>query len=219
MPTTMNEQTDRELVDSVCAGDARAFGVLVRRHQSRILRLAFHLLSSSTDAEDVAQETFVRAYQAIRQFDGRSELFTWLYRIAVNLSLNRIRSRRARRESTSFEDPRVELFLHESSDARASDPASAAEQKRELRALMDGMDALSESLRTTLILVCVDGLSQAEVARILGCSEGTIAWRVHEARRKLTLHMQDVGYRAAPTESGIGARDDWMQARVAGVRG
>jgi len=88
------ERTDRELVTAAREGDAEAFGLLVRRHQKRVYRLAVHLLKSGAEAEDVTQDTFVRAYGALDRFDGRSELFTWIYRICVNLSLNALRSRK-----------------------------------------------------------------------------------------------------------------------------
>jgi RNA polymerase sigma-70 factor (ECF subfamily) len=84
--TAMPPKSDRELVDAARAGDSDAFGVLVRRHQKRIYRLAVHLLRDAAEAEDVTQDTFVRAYGALNRFDGRSEPFTWMYRIAVNLS-------------------------------------------------------------------------------------------------------------------------------------
>jgi hypothetical protein len=99
-PSLMPHQSDRELVEAARGGDAEAFGALVRRHQRRIFRLTAHLLRSASEAEDVTQETFVRAYGALARFDGRSEPFTWIYRIAVNLSLNAIRSRKTSRTST-----------------------------------------------------------------------------------------------------------------------
>src|SRR5687768_14370008 len=101
----MPHRTDRELVEAARAGDTEAFGALVRRHQKRVYRLANHLLRNATEAEDVAQETFVRAYGALQRFDGRSEPFTWIYRIAVNLSLNAIRARRPSRSTSLNEDP------------------------------------------------------------------------------------------------------------------
>src|ERR1700761_727356 len=109
----MAKPNDRELVEQTKAGDNQAFGVLVRRYQRRIFRLAFHLVRTGAEAEDVTQETFVRAYQALDRFDGRSEPFTWLYRIAVNLSLNTLRSRKNTRDSTPSDDPRVEGLLVE----------------------------------------------------------------------------------------------------------
>lgn len=185
--------SDRDLVDRARGGDAEAYGLLVRRHQRRIFRLALHLTKNAPEAEDVTQETFVRGYQALARFDGRSEPFTWLYRIAVNLSLNIIRSRKTR-ASTSDDDPRVEGLLAESRLTRGSDPSTSAHQRRLASTLCDGIDSLSETLKTTLVLVCIDGVSHEEAAQVLGCPEGTIAWRVHEARRKLKAFLEERGF-------------------------
>jgi RNA polymerase sigma-70 factor, ECF subfamily len=190
----MAKPTDRELVEQTKAGDSSAFGMLVRRYQRRIFRLAFHLVRSGAEAEDVTQETFVRAYQAINRFDGRSEPFTWLYRIAVNLSLNSLRSRKVTRDSTPSDDPRIEALLTETRPSHGRDPATATQQKQLAAALCDGIDALSDTLRTTLILVCIDGLAHDAASKVLGCPEGTVAWRVHEARRKLREYLASRGF-------------------------
>ncbi len=182
---------DRELMDRVRVGDAKAFGVLVRRHQKRIYRVALHMLRDPVEAEDVAQDTFVRAYAAAARFDGRSQPYTWFYRIAVNLSLNRIRSRKRRRTVATEDDPRVENQLTETKPSAA--PEQTTEDRQMGRVLCDAIDALSDTLRTTLILVVVDGLPHADAASILGCPEGTVAWRIHEARKKIRAHLQSQG--------------------------
>lgn len=186
------ERTDRELVTAAREGDAEAFGLLVRRHQRRVYRLAVHLLKSGAEAEDVTQDTFVRAYGALDRFDGRSEPFTWIYRICVNLSLNALRSRKTRRAS-SPDDPRVEGLLIDNRPDGGS-PARSSSDKQLGRALVEGIDELSDTLRTTLVLVCIDGLSHAEAGEVLGCPEGTIAWRVHEARKKLRGMLSERGF-------------------------
>jgi RNA polymerase sigma-70 factor (ECF subfamily) len=186
------ERTDRELVTAAREGDAEAFGLLVRRHQRRVYRLAVHLLKSGAEAEDVTQDTFVRAYGALDRFDGRSEPFTWIYRICVNLSLNALRSRKTRRAS-SPDDPRIEALLIDNRPAGGSPQRSSAD-KQIGRALVEGIDELSDTLRTTLVLVCIDGLSHAEAGEVLGCPEGTIAWRVHEARKKLRGMLSERGF-------------------------
>lgn len=196
----MSQKSDRELVDAARKGDAEAFGVLVRRHQKRIYRLAVHLLRDAAEAEDVTQDTFVRAYGALDRFDGRSEPFTWMYRIAVNLSLNAIRSRKTGRKATTPDDPRIEGLLADKKSVEA-DPARLAADREAALALAEGIDQLSETLRTTLILVSVDGLSHGEAAEVLGCPEGTVAWRVHEARKKLRAHLASVGYTEDSGES------------------
>ncbi|MCA9597116.1 MAG: sigma-70 family RNA polymerase sigma factor [Myxococcales bacterium] len=197
----MPQKSDRELVDAARQGDAEAFGVLVRRHQKRIFRLAVHMLRDAAEAEDVTQDTFVRAYGALDRFDGRSEPFTWMYRIAVNLSLNAIRSRKTSRKATTPDDPRIEAVTVDRS-ATTGNPAGHAQDRELAGLLVEGIDALSDTLRTTLILVSIDGLSHAEAAEVLGCPEGTVAWRVHEARKKLRAHLAERGYSRESTGKG-----------------
>jgi RNA polymerase sigma-70 factor (ECF subfamily) len=186
--------TDRDLVERAKdQGDAEAFGQLVRRHQQRIHRLALHMLRDRAEAEDVMQETFIRAYRALARFDGRSEPYTWFYRITINLSLNRIRSKKTARTTHDTDDPRLDAVLVDKTP-ETGDPALRAQRHELYRTLANGIDQLSDTLRTTLILVCIDGRSHEDVAQILGAPEGTIAWRIHEARRKLKEFMQTRGF-------------------------
>jgi RNA polymerase sigma-70 factor, ECF subfamily len=194
-------KSDRDLVDAAQAGDVSAYGVLVERYQRRIYRLAVHVVKSASDADDVTQETFVRAYRALSRFDGRCEPFTWIYRIAINLSLNVLRTRRTRRQRTTDDDPRLESQLVEQRPGYA-DPAGDAADREVFATLSEAMNSLSDTLRTTLVLVCVDGQTHADAARILGCPEGTIAWRIHEARRKLREHLTDAGVDLADLTEG-----------------
>ncbi len=186
--------TDRDLVERAkTQSDLDAFGQLVRRHQQRIHRLAVHMLRDRAEAEDVTQETFIRAYQALARFDGRSEPYTWFYRITINLSLNRIRSRKTARTTHDTDDPRLDGILVDRAPD-TGDPGGRAERQQLYKTLASGIDELSDTLRTTLIVVCIDGRSHEDAAAILGAPEGTIAWRVHEARRKLKEFMQARGF-------------------------
>lgn len=171
-------------IERARGGDVRAFELLVRQHQRRIYRLALHLTGSGGDADDVTQETFFRAYRAIERFDGRAEIFTWLYRICVNVALNLRRS--GRRVVANLDDPRVP-----EPTADGENPAASAERAQAYRALTRALDGLSESLRTTLVLACVEQLPYKDIAQVLGCSEGTVAWRVHEARKRLRDALPD----------------------------
>lgn len=189
----MSKPTDRDLVDRAKSGDKTAFGELVRRHQPRIHRLAVHMLRDRAEAEDVAQETFIRAFQALPRFDGRSEAYTWFYRITINLSLNRIRSRKTSRATHDSDDPRLDAVLMDKRP-ETGDPGGSAQRRELYVALCQGVDELSDTLRTTLILVCIDGRSHEDVSAILGAPEGTIAWRIHEARRKLKGFLQARGF-------------------------
>ena len=170
-----------ELVARAQAGSQSAFGELVRRYRPRILALALQLCGSESEAEDIAQEVFFKAYRKLDTFEGRSEFFTWVYRMAVNRSLNARRDRNRRRETT-MDDPRVAIAV--TVDA-GGDPARAAELRQVYTLLVAALDRLPPDMRTSVVLVVLQGLSQAEAAVVQACSPGTVAWRIHEARQRL----------------------------------
>lgn len=179
----MADPRELELIEKSKTGDGAAFGKLIRMHQRRLYGCAIQMLGDRGEAEDAVQETFLRAYRAIDRFDGRAELSTWLYRICINVSLNTIRRRR-RVDAADVNDPRVPEPAADPTQGQ-TDPRGAAEAADLYRRLAKALDSLSPSLRATVILVLIDGVPQKEAAETLGCSEGTIAWRVHEARRRL----------------------------------
>jgi len=170
-----------ELVRRAQAGDSAAFGKLFSRYQQRIFALVLHLTGDESEAEDITQEVFLRAYGAIGRFAGRSHFFTWLYRIALNRAYNVMRSRN-RRAEVPMEDPRLTKAL--AADA-SGHPRRAAELKETYRRLLHALDNLPEAMRTTVVLVTLQGFSHGEAAVIQGCSVGTIAWRIHKARARL----------------------------------
>jgi RNA polymerase sigma-70 factor (ECF subfamily) len=173
--------TATALVAAAKAGDARAFEALVSRYRKRIFALALHITRSASEADDIAQDVFLKAYRALPEFEGRSQFFTWVYRMTVNRSLN-VRRDRARRGENMLDDPRLELAV--AVDAR-SDPAREAELRQTYARLLRALDSLPVDMRTTVILVSLQCLSHGEVAVVQKVSEGTIAWRMHEARRRL----------------------------------
>lgn len=183
----------RSAVERARRGDRQAFGQLVRHYQRRVYRTAYRMLGNHHDADDAAQEAFVRAYRGIGSFDTRSNFFTWIYRIVVNVALNQLRSRK-RRPQVVYDAEAIErIVLPEGLEQQAAgDPRKALELKRMVVDIGAALDELSESLRITLVLVVFDGLSYREAAEILDCSEGTVAWRVHEARGKLRERL--LGY-------------------------
>ena len=173
--------TATALVAEAKAGDQRAFEALVRRYRKRIYALALHITGSASEADDIAQEVFLKAYRALPQFEGRSQFFTWVYRMTVNRSLNSRRDR-ARRGEDTIDDPRLELAV--AVDAR-NNPGRAAELRQTYGRLLRALDSLPLDMRTTVILVSLQGLSHGEAGVIQKVSDGTIAWRMHEARRRL----------------------------------
>jgi len=178
--------------DRARRGDLRAFDELVRRYRPRIVALALHLTGSESDAEDVTQEVFLGAYRSLHTFAGRSQFFTWLYRMAVNRALNAQRSRRRRPEVVLAEDPRIDRAV-------AVDAAGHPERVTALRhtygRLLVALDAMPTAMRTSVVLVSLQGLSQAEAAVVQRCPAGTVAWHMHEARKRLRQALE-----AAPGE-------------------
>ena len=174
------DATER-LVRRAQGGDRAAFDELVRRYRARIYALTLHLTGSRAEADDITQDVFTRAYQQLGNFAGRSEFFTWLYRIAVNRALNARRDT-ARRRTSGLDDPRVQAAV--AVDAYG-DPRRAAELRQTYARLIVALDRLAPTLRSTVVLVALQGLPHDEAAAVLGCSIGTVAWRIHEARQQL----------------------------------
>jgi RNA polymerase sigma-70 factor, ECF subfamily len=181
------DKTER-LVKRAQAGDRAAFDDLVRRYRARIYALTLHLTGSRAEADDITQDVFTRAYQQLHTFAGRSEFFTWLYRIAVNRSLNARRDT-ARRRTSGLDDPRVQAAV--AVDAYG-DPRRQAELSQTYARLVTALDRLSPTLRSTVVLVSLQGLSHDEAAAVLGCPAGTVAWRIHEARNQLRAALEGV---------------------------
>lgn len=186
----MAEPEEADWIARAQRGDAAAFGRLVRMHQRRVYACAAHMLGDRSEAEDAVQETFLRAYRAIDRFDGRAELSTWLYRICVNVSLNAIRKRK-RTDTSDIHDPRVPEAEAEPTQGNTN-PGHAVENAQLYARLASAMEELSPSLRSTVVLVLLEGVPQKEAAEALGCSEGTIAWRIHESRKKLREKLGDL---------------------------
>lgn len=192
-------EDEADLLARARQGDTNAFGALVRLHQRRVYAAALHVTGNHGDADDVAQETFVRAFRALATFDGRSDFFTWLYRIAVNTSLNRLRStRRAGALAAAGATEAAQVGGRpEGLGAPRLDPDELAALGEQVRATLVAMAELSPPLRVTLVLATVEGLGHKQISEILDIPEGTVAWRVNEARRLLRERLGDM----APAKS------------------
>lgn len=180
---------ESELLSKAQSGDRAAFGHLVRAHQGRLAACATKMVGSD-DVEDAVQETFIRAWRALARFDGRAKLSTWLYRICVNVCLNRIRSRKGKKH-TDIDDPNSRSQAADPSQG-STDPGRALELTELQRRLQGSLGKLSPSLRSAVVLVLIEGLPHKEAGEILGVPEGTVAWRIHEARRRLREDLQDL---------------------------
>lgn len=183
-PETTND--DVRLVAAAREGDLSAFDELVRRHQGRIYAMVYHMLGHKEDAEDVVQAAFLRAYRALPNFRGTAAFSSWMYRIAVNTALNHIKQRRRR----------AAVSLHEIEPAAGLDPAfqelvtrSGPDRDVQIselqRKLNEALQSLSEKHRTVVVLHDIQGVPHEEIARIMGCSEGTVRSRLFYARQLL----------------------------------
>jgi RNA polymerase sigma-70 factor (ECF subfamily) len=180
-----------EDLDRARQGDRDAFGRLVRRHQRRVYAAALHILGNHSDADDATQEAFVRAYRGLARFDGRADFFTWLYRIAVNTALNALRS--GRRGAALSQRGGVEVAhvggRPEALGQDVQSPAQQAQDTGEVFRVLDAIAQLSPALRVTIVLATIEELPHKQIAEILEIPEGTVAWRVNEARRLLKLRL------------------------------
>ena len=174
-----------DLVARAKAGDTAAFNQLVRTYRARVYSLALHLTGEASDADDITQDAFLKAYHKLPEFEGRSEFFTWIYRITLHRALNAKRDKN-RRRTVPFDDPRLVAAV--AADAHG-DPERAVQLRDRYRALLEAFDRLSPLLQTTVVLTTLQGLNYKEAAVILETTEGTIAWRIHEARRKMRGYL------------------------------
>jgi len=160
-------------------GDLEAFERLIARYQRMIHALTYRMTGSLDDAEDLAQDTFIQAFHALEGFRAEARFSSWLYRIAVNLCLN------WRRRVQQREQIHQDLAAQKASIDPPSDERTARVQEALLK--------LNPKQRAAVVLTTCDGLSHAETARILGCSETTVSWRLFAARAKLKRLLNDLG--------------------------
>ena len=174
---------DRALIDRSLAGETDAYGRLVLRYQDRLYGTLVHLLGSTQDAYDVAQETFLLAWQNLATFRGDSAFYSWLFRIAHNAAISF--RRRHRRVARSL-DRGAELLGEEPVDPRpANDPANGMVTDERRRIVQAALAELPEEYRTVLVLKEMDGLRYEEIADVIGCPVGTVRSRIHRARSEL----------------------------------
>ena len=182
----MSEQgdgfADDDLVQRAQAGDIQAFTELVGRVQEKVYHTILGLTRNQEDAGDLAQETFMVAYRSLKSFKRQSGFYTWVYRIAVNLTLNFLKKKGREKGTESFEDRMAVLD-------RAGYESASPEGDSLNRELKDRLDEAIASLglpyRSAFNLVVNQGMSHGEAAKILGCSENTVSWRMHKARKML----------------------------------
>lgn len=190
---TSSAAEDRELVERAQAGDTRAFDELVRKYTPKLYGLVYNMTSNREDTADLLQEIFAKAYRSLKRFLGKSSFYTWIYSIAVNMTLNYLK-KRGRYAKVSLDD--VDSGIHHDPDFIKITTANR-DTVREVnihelqKRLNEAMLKLSEDHRTVVTLYDIQGLQHNEISKILGVSEGTVRSRLFYAHRLLQSYLED----------------------------
>jgi RNA polymerase sigma-70 factor (ECF subfamily) len=191
-PSSMALLDEPQLVQRAQAGDTSAYDELVRRYQERIYATVYHMTANHEDANDLAQESFIKAFQALKSFKGDSSFFTWVYRIAVNKTINFLKQRKHRThlslndiDLNAENDPALVALVSHKTPRR---DLNLAELQEKLNA---AMQKLSPEHRLVVTLHDVQGLPHDEISRIMDCNIGTVRSRLFYARQQLQAYLSD----------------------------
>ncbi len=186
------KEGDKELVLRAQNGDALAFDELVEKYSRKLYGLVYHMTSNHDDANDLLQDVFAKAYRSIKRFQGRSSFYTWIYTIAVNMTLNFLKKRK-RRAAMSLDhidsgiqnDP---AFIDYSHRANPRHQVGVNELQKKLN---EALMKLSEDHRAVVTMFDIQGVPHAEISKILGVTEGTVRSRLHYAHKQLQAFLVD----------------------------
>jgi RNA polymerase sigma-70 factor (ECF subfamily) len=199
------EESDLVLVKRVQRGDKTAFDLLVRKYQHKVVKLVLRYVRNPAEAEDIAQEAFIKAYRALPQFRGDSAFYTWMYRIAINTAKNSLasRDRSPIRYDLDLNDPEESHSVQ----AKLQDPDTPEGMAltEEIRQIVNSaIDALPEELKTAIVLRELDGLSYEEIAAAMECPVGTVRSRIFRAREAIDKRLREV------FEGGLGRTEEMV---------
>jgi RNA polymerase sigma-70 factor, ECF subfamily len=202
-------ETDAEFVVRATKGDKEAYRQLVERYQGRVYAIAFEIVKNREDAEDITQESFVKAYLSLGSFKGDSSFFTWLYRIVHNMALD-VRRKLARRGGGTLEYDEAKASKTRegggsygiSSGAEVLGPQEQLLDREKAAVIQRALGEISEEHRSVVVLREIDGLSYEEIAKVTGVSKGTVMSRLFYARKKLQQALRDYAP-SGPIERGV----------------
>ncbi len=186
-----DREIDQQLVERAQSGDKKAFELLVIKYQRKVERLLSRIIRDQAEVEDVAQESFIKAYRALANFRGDSAFYTWLYRISVNTAKNYLISQGRRAPtSTEFDAEEAEGF-EDASGLRDIATPDAELMSKQIGAIVNKtIDALPDELKTAITLREIDGMSYEEIAQIMDCPIGTVRSRIFRAREAVALQLR-----------------------------
>lgn len=189
----MSHDVDKDLVHQVQQGNKRAFDLLVLKYQRRIMRLLARMISDPAEVEDVAQETFIKAYRALPQFRGDSNFYTWLYRIAINSARN-WQAANGRRPLllNEYQNEDGETFSALDTLTDINTPESELVSRQVASAVKTAINELAPELRTAILLREIEGLSYEDIAQTMDCPIGTVRSRIFRAREAIAEKLRKV---------------------------
>ncbi len=176
---------DQRLVERVQAGDKRAFDLLVKQYQHKIIGLIGRYVYDSHEAMDIAQEAFIKAYRALPGFRGDSAFYTWLYRIAINTAKNHLVSRGRRPPDVDVDVDDAQYLGAESQLRDLDTPENSLYREEMERVVRETLDRLPEDLRVALTLREFEGMSYEDIANVMDCPVGTVRSRIFRAREAI----------------------------------
>ncbi|MFI3243276.1 MAG: sigma-70 family RNA polymerase sigma factor [Akkermansia sp.] len=184
----LEDKTDATLVEETVAGQTRSFDELIRRHSRKLHAMLLQMLGNDSDAYDVAQEAFLKAFHSLRYFHGRSAFYTWLYAIAANQARNLLRKRKREKLYSLDNDDKGDAYEKDHRLADTSidgDPVRTAQVKDLKTKLYEAIESLSPAHREAVALIDIQHMSYSEAAAILKVSEGTVRSRIFYAHKQL----------------------------------
>lgn len=184
------EQVDELLVERVQKGDRRAFDLLINKYQHRIISLVTRYVSDPSEAMDVAQEAFIKAYRAIDRFRGDSAFYTWLYRIAINTAKNWLVAKKRRPPATDIDAADAEQYDVESRLKEQGTPENELLREEIKRTVFDTISELPDDLRTAIMLREIEGMSYEDIAVTMDCPIGTVRSRIFRAREAIDQKLK-----------------------------
>jgi RNA polymerase sigma-70 factor (ECF subfamily) len=191
-PAAATPNDEPLLIERARDGDLQAYDELIRRHQERIYGTVYHMTSNHEDANDLTQETFIKAFQALKSFKGGSTFYTWIYRIAVNKTINFLKQRKNRTamslndlDFNAENDPDLVALVSDKTPRRDAGLVELQEK------LNEAMGKLSDVHRLVVTLHDVQGVPHEEIAQIMECNVGTVRSRLFYARQQLQGYLSD----------------------------
>ena len=184
------EVTDQMLVERVQRGDRIAFDLLVRKYQHKVVKLVGRFVSNTADAEDIAQEAFIKAYRALPSFRGDSAFYTWLYQIAINTAKNYLVAQGRRPPGSDIDAQEAEQYEGQSLLKEYETPERLLLKDEIAATVFRAIDDLPEDLRTAITLRELEGMSYEEIAQTMGCPIGTVRSRIFRARESIDTKLR-----------------------------